>query len=298
MPRNLPPLNPLRAFEAAGRLGSFTRAADELNVSHSAISRHIRGLEKRLNVHLFRTQKSGVALTDQGQNYLAQITPALDRIADATDALTAELKGVVTLTTESAVAQKWLVPRLPRLKAAHPDIDLRLSITTDVMDIEAHDFDLGLRYLRADPPEENDLLFPSLVSAFAAPNFVPDTGFEIDLEALASGPLIEEATFRLWPEWFCKSGMKEEPALDLPHPLGALLSIQSAVAGLGAVLMDKHLCQIEVETGALVRLNDIELRFGGYYLATNQRAGRRRAVRAVRKWLQKEALPENTIGDE
>ena len=175
MPRNLPPLNPLRAFEAAGRLGSFTRAGEELNVSHSAISRHIRGLEKRLNVHLFRTQKSGVALTEQGQSYLAQITPALDQIAIATDALAAAPSGVVTLTTESAVAQKWLVPRLPRLMAVHPEIDLRLSITTAVMDIEAHDFDLGLRYLRTSQPEGYDLLFPSLVGAFAAPGFAPMT---------------------------------------------------------------------------------------------------------------------------
>ncbi|RLJ98472.1 LysR substrate-binding domain-containing protein [Ruegeria conchae] len=289
MPRNLPPLNPLRAFEAAGRLGSFTRAAEELNVSHSAISRHIRGLEKRLNVHLFRTQKSGVALTEQGQIYLGQITPALDQIAIATDALTSAPKGVVTMTTESAVAQKWLVPRLPRLKAAHQEIDLRLSITTEVMDIEAHDFDLGLRYLRTHPDEGYVLLFPSLVRAFAAPNFAPIVGSETDLKVLATGPLIEEATFRLWPEWFSKSGLKEVPTLDLPHPLGALLSIQSAVAGLGAVLMDKHLCQIEVETGALVSLNDVEIPFGGYYLATNQRAGRRRAVRVVREWLQQEA---------
>ncbi len=294
MPRNLPPLNPLRAFEAAGRLGSFTSAAEELNVSHSAISRHIRGLEKRLNVHLFRTQKSGVALTEQGQDYLAQITPALDRIAEATEALTAEPKGVVTMTTESAVAQKWLVPRLPRLKAAHPDIELNLSITTDVMDIEAHDFDLGLRYLRVDPSEGYDLLFPSLVSAFSAPSFAPGTGSDLNLEVLASGALIEEATFRLWPEWFRESGLKEVPVLNLPKPLGALLAIQSAVAGLGAVLMDQHLCQTEEETGALVRLNDIELHFGGYYLATNQRAGRRRAVRAVRKWLLQEALYGNS----
>ena len=290
VPRNLPPLNPLRAFEAAGRLGSFTRAADELNVSHSAISRHIRGLEKRLNVHLFRTQKSGVALTEQGQEYLAQITPALDQIAEATDALTTEPKGVVTMTTESTVAQKWLVPRLPGLKAAHPDVELHLSITADVMDIEAHDFDLGLRYLRGDPPEGYDLLFPSIVGAFAAPGFAADTGAELDLAALASGPLIEEATFRLWPEWFRQSGLKDVPDLNLPKPLGALLSIQSAVAGLGAVLMDQHLCQTEEKTGALVRLNDVELRFGGYYLATNQRAGRRRAVRAVRKWLLQEAF--------
>jgi len=297
MPRILPPLNPLRAFEAAGRLGSFTRAAAELNVSHSAISRHIRGLEKRLNVHLFRTQKSGVALTEQGQSYLVQITRALDQIAVATEALSVAPSGVVTLTTESAVAQKWLVPRLPRLKAAHPDIDLRLSITTTLMDIEAHDFDLGLRYLRSDIPEGYDLLFPSLVGAFAAPGFTPITGHGLDLTALAAGPLIEEATFQLWPAWFCESGLKKVPALDLPHPLGALLSIQSAVAGLGAVLMDKHLCQSEVETGALVRLNDVELRFGGYYLAVNQRAGRRRAVRAVRKWLQDESQSYATISD-
>ena len=295
MPRNLPPLNPLRAFEAAGRLGSFTRAAEELNVSHSAISRHIRGLEKRLNVHLFRTQKTGVALTEQGQSYLAQVTPALDQIAIATDALTSEPSGVVTITTESAVAQKWLVPRLPRLKAAHPDIDLRLSITADVMDIEAHDFDLGLRYLRSDPLDGYDLLFPSLVGAFAAPGFAPMNDENIDLAALAAGPLIEEATFRLWTEWFLKSGLEDIPSFDLPHPLGALLSIQSAVAGLGAVLMDKHLCQIEVETGALVRLNGVELRFGGYYLATNQRAGRRQAVRAVRKWLQQESYSGTTL---
>ena len=288
MPRNLPPLNPLRAFEAAGRLGSFTRAAEELNVSHSAISRHVRGLENRLNVSLFRTRKTGVALTEQGQSYLAQITPALDQIALATDVLTAQPSGVVTLTTESTVAQKWLVPRLPQLKTQHPEIDLRLSITTDVMDIEAHDFDMGLRYLRADPPEGYELLFPSLVGAFAAPEFAPRNPRGIDLDALAAGPLIEEATFRLWPDWFRASGLSQVPDLDLPHPLGALLSIQSAVAGLGAVLMDKHLCETEVETGALERLNDTELRFGGYYLATNQRAGRRQAVRAVRRWLQQE----------
>ena len=293
MPRNLPPLNPLRAFESAGRLGSFTRAAEELNVSHSAISRHIRGLEKRLNVHLFRVQKSGVALTEQGQRYLAQITPALDQIAIATDALTATPSGVVTMTTESAVAQKWLVPRLPRLKAVHPDIDLRLSITTAVMDIEAHDFDLGLRYLRTSQPEGYDLLFPSLVGAFAAPGFAPVKGQSVDLLALAGGPLIEEATFQLWPEWFRESGLAGDLNLDLPHPLGALLSIQSAVAGLGAVLMDKHLCQTEIETGALERLNDTELRYGGYYLATNQRAGRRKDVRAVRKWLQEESQSDH-----
>ncbi|MEM8841418.1 MAG: LysR family transcriptional regulator, partial [Pseudomonadota bacterium] len=137
MPRALPPLIALRAFEAAGRLGSFTRAAEELNVSHSAISRHVRGLEKRLNAHLFRARNTGVELTEQGRAYLAEITPAFDRIAEATEALSVPPEGTVTLTTESTIAQKWLIPRLARLKQQHPEIELKLSVTTQVMDIDA-----------------------------------------------------------------------------------------------------------------------------------------------------------------
>ena len=278
-------MNALRAFEAAGRLGSFTKAASELNVSHSAISRHVRGLEERLNIHLFRAQNTGVALTDHGRAYLAEITPALDRIVLATEALTDPPAGTVTLTTESTIAQKWLVPRLGNLKSRHPDIDLMLSVTTQIMDIEAHDFDMGLRYLRSDPPEGYDLLLPSNVRAYAAPGFAPMIDGKLDLVALAAGPLIEEATFHFWPKWFKMAGLEEVPDLKLPHPLSALLAIQSAVAGLGAVLMDENLCGPELQSGALVELSDVEIPFGGYYLAINGRAGRRKAVRAVRQWL-------------
>jgi LysR family transcriptional regulator, glycine cleavage system transcriptional activator len=286
MSKALPPLNALRAFEAAGRLGSFTKAAIELNVSQSAVSRHVRGLEKRLNVHLFRTENMGVALTDQGRSYLAEITPAFDRIAQATEALSVPSVGVVTLTTESTVAQKWLVPRLANLKKRHPNIDLRLSVAAEVMDIEAHDFDIGLRYLREAPPAGYDFLFPSIVRAFAAPNFAPtNSDGVVDLAALSKGPLVEEATFRMWPEWFKLAGLEDSPTLDLPHPLVALLAIQSAVAGLGAVLMDECLCEPEIRSGALVKLTDVQIPFGGYYLAVNKRAGRRKAVNAVRQWL-------------
>lgn len=291
MPRDLPPLNALRAFEAAGRLGTFTRAAEELNVSHSAISRHVRGLEQRLNVHLFRVGSQGVTLTEQGRAYLAEITPALDRIALATEALTVPAAGVVTMTTENTVAQKWLIPRLGSLKARHPDVDLRLSVSTQVMDIEAHDFDIGLRYLRTERPEGHELLFPCMAGAYAAPGLFDAPDGSVNLAALGAGPLIEEATFRLWPRWFREAGVADPPELKLPHPLNALLAIQSAVAGLGAVLMDRHLCEPEVASGALVRLTETELRFGGYHLAVNARARRRKAVRAVQAWLHEQVAP-------
>lgn len=295
MRRPLPPLNALRAFEAAGRLGSFTKAAEELNVSHSAISRHVRGLEERLNVHLFRAQHTGVILTEQGRTYLSEITPAFDKISLATEALSVSPKGTVTLTTENTVAQKWLIPRLARFKSQHLDIDLRLSVTTEVMDIEAHDFDLGLRYVRGEPEDDSQLLFRSVVRAYAAPDFAPKAGGTLDIKALAEGPLIEEATFRLWPAWFRRAGLEDVPDLNLPHPLGALLAIQSAVAGLGAVLMDKNLCEPERQSGALVELADVELEFGGYYLIVNSRAGRRKAVRAVCRWLLEEAAEIQAI---
>jgi LysR family glycine cleavage system transcriptional activator len=278
-------LNALRAFEAAGRLGSFTKAATELNVTHSAISRHVRGLEKRLNVHLFRTENTGVALTDQGQTYLKEISPAFDQIAQATEVLSVPPEGTVTLTTEVTIAQKWLVPRLANLKARHPDIDLKLSVSGKVKDIDSHDFDLGLRYLRSEPTTGNDLLFLSNVRAYAAPGFAPMKNGELDLKSLASGPLIEEATFQFWPEWFKMAGLEDVPELDLPHPLSALLATQSAVSGHGAVLMDEYLCAPELESGALVELSPIKIPFGGYYLAVNSQAGRRKAVRAVRQWL-------------
>lgn len=285
MPRTLPPLNALRAFEAAGRLGSFTKAAEELNVSHSAISRHVRGLEARLNVHLFRTKNSGVALTDQGRAYLNEITPAFDQIAQATEELSIPPKGTVTLTTENTIAQKWLIPRLARFKECHPEVDLKISVTTEVMDIEAHDFDIGVRYLRTRSDKGYQLLFQSAVRAYAAPDFAPTTNGKLDLLALATGPLIEEATFHLWHDWFKRAGLEEVPDITLPHPLNALLAIQSAVAGLGAVLMDKNLCEPERQSGALVELADIEIPFGGYFLAINERAGRRKAVRTVSQWL-------------
>ena len=285
MGRLLLPLNALRAFEAAGRLGSFTKAAAELNVTHSAISRHVRGLEKRLNVHLFRIENIGVALTDQGGTYLAEITPALDQIAQATEALSVPPKGTVTLTTESTLAQKWLVPRLGNLRNRHPEIDLRISVSPQIMDIDAHDFDMAIRYLRSEPKEGYDLLSASLVRAYAAPDFAPLMDGELNLSGIAASPLIEEATFRLWPEWFSQAGLQDVPHLNLPHPLSALLAIQSAVARLGAVLMDKHLCEPEIQSGALVELSPVEIACGGYYLAVNASAGRRKAVRAVRQWL-------------
>ncbi|MEL7124934.1 MAG: LysR family transcriptional regulator, partial [Pseudomonadota bacterium] len=110
--RSLPPLNALRAFEAAARHESFSRAAEELGVSHSAISRHVRGLEARLGVQLFRDQSRGVVLTPEGQHYAQRIAPAFDVIGDATEGLADTPAGRVVVNSEPLFAAKVVAPLL------------------------------------------------------------------------------------------------------------------------------------------------------------------------------------------
>src|SRR5687768_15848489 len=128
MGRRLPPLNAIRVFEAAARHLSFTRAADELNVTQAAVSHQIKALEEILGVPLFRRLNRALMLTEAGQSYLPPLRDALDLIADATAKLKAgDTVGALTVSTIASFAAKWLVPRLPRFQERHPQIDVRLQ---------------------------------------------------------------------------------------------------------------------------------------------------------------------------
>ena len=145
MLRNLPPLNALRAFDAAGRHQSFSRAAEELGVSHSSISRHVRGLEDRLGVQLFRDLPRGIELSPDGAAYLARIAPALDAIGDATDGLAEQPLGSVTVNAETLFAIKWLMPRLGDFQAAHPEVEVRLEASRQLADVARYEADFAIR---------------------------------------------------------------------------------------------------------------------------------------------------------
>ena len=147
----LPPLNALRAFEAAGRHQSFSRAAEELGVSHSSISRHVRGLEDRLGVQLFRDLPRGLALTEYGAAYLAQVSPALDAIAYATEGLVEVPQGTVWVNSETLFAAKFLVPRLGDFYAQHPEVEIRLEASRQLADVARYETDLAIRFERYGP---------------------------------------------------------------------------------------------------------------------------------------------------
>lgn len=153
MARHLPPLNGLRAFEAAARHLSFTRAAEELNVTQTAISHRIRALEERLGVRLFRRLPRGLVLSEEAQLFLPPVRDAFDQIAAATERLSKEQTGgVLTVSVLPSFAAKWLVPRLGRFRAAHPDIDLRITAALELVDFARDDVDVAIRCGRGHYP--------------------------------------------------------------------------------------------------------------------------------------------------
>jgi len=147
MIRRLPPLNALKAFEAAARHESFTRAAEELCVTQGAVSHQVKALEAELGVKLFSRERQRLIITEAGRQYLLVVRDALDRIAAGTERLVQrQTSGVLTISTSPDFAAKWLVHRLARFAEAHPGIDLRVSATMHHVDFAREDVDIAVRH--------------------------------------------------------------------------------------------------------------------------------------------------------
>src|SRR5262245_52209885 len=146
MARRLPPLNALPSFEAAARHLSFSKAADELHVTHGAVSRAIRNLEKHLGVQLFTRSVRAVRLTPMGVNYAADVRQILDQLAAATLATTGQQSSVLNVSTLDTFASKWLMPRLFKFRRENPGIDLRLSTSEKLADFVSDGIDIAVRY--------------------------------------------------------------------------------------------------------------------------------------------------------
>jgi LysR family glycine cleavage system transcriptional activator len=147
MLRRLPPLNTLRAFEAAARNESVTRAAEELHVTQGAVSQQIKALEATLGIKLFARERQRLVMTEAGRDYLAVVRDALDRIAVGTERLVQrQTSGVLTVSTSPDFAAKWLVHRLGRFAKSYPDIDLRVSATVHHVDFAREEVDVAVRH--------------------------------------------------------------------------------------------------------------------------------------------------------
>jgi len=284
MSRNLPPLNALRAFDAAGRHQSFSRAADELSVSHSAISRHVRGLEARLGVQLFRELPRGVELTLAGQTYLERVLPALDLIAEATDDLAQTPTGRVTVNSEPLFAERFIVPRLATFQHAYPDVEIRLEASPFIADVERYEADIAVRFAHTgslDVP--SDLLSAADIYPHATPDLMRDHIREpADLLGL---PLLRDRSNNIWRPWFAKAGIRADTLTDHGWRLKSPLAYEAALNGLGVYLGSSECVSHDAITGRLVRCFDIGIRDGAFYLVYGSRGVRRGAVKHFRAWL-------------
>lgn len=282
MARSLPPLNALRAFEAAGRHQSFSRAANELGVSHSAVSRHVRGLEDRLGAQLFCDLPRGVALTQAGARYLSALTPAFDRIAEASEMFDKRPAGQVTIDAEPLFATNWLLPRLIEFKALFPDIDIRVEANPELADVARYEVDLAIRFFHAGPKDQDaPLLSNAPLCPFAAPGLVP---LPVTPDNLMTYPLLRDRREDTWARWAEIAGCTAPKAVD-GWRLRARLSYQSALLGQGVLLTSAEVAQADVQAGRLVQCSDIGFRMGSYHLVSGEGVRRRSAVRRFHDWL-------------
>jgi LysR family glycine cleavage system transcriptional activator len=288
----LPPLNALRAFEVAARHNSFTGAAMELHVSHAAVSRHVRALEARLGVTLFRRAKRGVELTDDGVRYLKTVSAAFEAIADATEALAKPREQRVRVSVEPAFAGRWLIRRLGGFQAAHPDIDVVLDASPRLVDLTRDEADLAIRYGQGGwPAVREDLVATSRIFAVGRRELRGRRRAPLTADQLRRFVLLHEDDGGMWRRWFASAGIVDADVSRGPRILETGLALDAAVAGQGIALADEALIADDLANGRLVKLCDVALADGGYYLLSLPSGQRRRALAAFRDWLLAETAP-------
>lgn len=293
MVRRLPPLRSLRAFEAAARHLSFARAAEELHVTPAAISQQIKILEDHLGLALFR-RGTKVTLTKPAAAALPLVSDAFDRLERATDRLRVGSDGgPLVLTAPPSFAARWLIPRLERFQARHPDIELRLAASTRLVDFDTEDVDLAIRYGAGHYPGLHvERLKTEAMVAVAHPRLAETVRQPEDLltaTLLHNDGMNWDPTYPDWPRWLAEAGIVAEAPLRL-RPFGdANLVIQAAVAGLGAALVWHTLVTEELETGRLVALFPTRPLTNAYHLVCPRKHLDSPKVAAFRDWVREEA---------
>jgi LysR family transcriptional regulator, glycine cleavage system transcriptional activator len=292
MSRSLPPLNALRAFEAAARHLSFTTAASELNVTQAAISHQIKALEERLGLKLFRRVGRNLLLSDAAQAYLPEIAAAFDRIAGATRRLHQyDAAGVLSATVLPSFAAKWLLPRLGRFRAAHPEIDLRISSSVETVDLMREDFDIALRAGSGDYP------------GMRADAILSESFFPVCSPALLAGPLplraaddlrhhtlLHDEPRDLWQLWFKMVGIADIDATRGPGFSDSGMLIWAAIEGQGVAIAKGTLAADDLRAGRLVRPFDQSMPADfSYWLVCPEASADRPKIVAFREWLLAEA---------
>jgi LysR family glycine cleavage system transcriptional activator len=291
MPRTLPPLGALHAFEAAARYLSFKAAAEDLHVTPGAISQQIKLLEDRLGVALFIRRARAVELTEAGRLLLTPTQRAFRLLGDAV-ARVREVDATKALTVSvlPSFAALWLVPRLGSLRARHPDLDLRISATPKLADLERDDVDVVIRYgLGRYPGLHVEHLLAEDLFPVCSPQLLKGALPLKEPADLARHTLLHDELRQEWPLWLQAVGIKDIDASRGPSFSLWELALQAAVAGQGVALGRSLLVTQYLQAGQLVRPFHISSPsdFGYYLVCVPERLAEPK-IAAFRAWLQDE----------
>ena len=295
--RRLPPLNALRAFEAAARHLNFSRAADELSVTPGAVSQQIQNLEDYVGVALFKRTPKGLLLTDPAQIALPALREAFDRLAEAASMLTAAVDGRrLTVTVPPSFASKWLLPRLGAFEALHPDVDVWVSAGMELTDFASGEVDLAIRYGAGRYPGlEVIRLMQETVIPVASPELLANHPLEA-LGDLANAILLHDGSPDAdescpdWTMWLAARGVKGVDGARGPRFNQSSLVIEAAVGGRGVALAKRALAQADLDAGRLVAPFQIATAVDfAYYLVHPKTKGRLPQVKAFITWITAEA---------
>ncbi len=277
------PLNALRAFEVSARHLNLTRAAQELCVTQTAVSQHIRNLEERLGKPLFRRLPRGLALTDEGLALLPVLADAFGRIAGALEQFSdTRPREVLTVGAVGTFAVGWLLPRLRDFQQACPFVDLRLLTHNNRVDIAGEGLDCAIRFGDgAWHGTEADRLLEAPLSAMCAPSIAPRLRAPADL---AHESLLRSYRADEWAAWFSAAGV--------PCPLvrgtvfdSSLALAEAAAQGAGVALLPVRLFQRELQQGRLVQPFGTHIALGAYWLTRLKSRPPSAALQAFRGWL-------------
>lgn len=256
MSHRLPPLNALKAFEAAARHLSVKLAAEELCVTPGAVSQMLKVLEENLGVRLFDRVTRGIYLTDAGRDYLPSIRNAFRQIADASERITAQIgSGLLTVSATPFFASAWLVPRLASFREAQPDMDLQIVTSNAIVDFSRTDVDVAIRHgMGRYPGLRSDRIVTVEMIAVAVPALVEKMGIPARPSDLVHWPQVHDAERKGWSLWFEAQNISERIAARGPSFDDSGLLLKAVLAGQGAGLLPAALVEVELVNRRLIQL--------------------------------------------
>ncbi len=288
----LPPMNTLRAFEAAARHLSFTHAAAELHITQAAVSHQIRTLEEALGVRLFRRLNRAIRLTEEGQQFVSEVRKALSHLATAMEKLAApDAGGPLTVSVLPSFAAKWLVPRLGRFRERHPEIDVRVSPSIQLTDFQRDDVDLGVRYGKGKYEGLHSVrLMTEDIFPVCSPKLLSGAKALRQPADLRHHTLLHDDGYVDWAMWLLVAGVQDIPPTQGPFFTDSALVLQAAVEGQGVALARGALAADDLAAGRLVKPFDIAIPTEyAYYIVCPKATAQHPKIAAFRDWLLAEA---------